>query len=151
MPFGQMGFMGGQDGGGFFDALPAILQAATPLALGLIRPEAFAPNTLLPSQQFGPAAVMAGAARAGAALGRNLPAILGGAVAGEVVSSVAGGGGGDMTLFRQTATGVARARNHFTTIGPDGKCHTWLHAVPKGWRVNASNVSGRRRHHHHPR
>ena len=37
MPFGQMGFMGGQSSGGtgFLDALPAILQAATPLALGV--------------------------------------------------------------------------------------------------------------------
>lgn len=40
----------------------------------------------------------------------------------------------------------------FSVIGPDGKCHTWLHARPKGWKINKCNVSGRRRrHHHHPR
>jgi len=44
-----------------------------------------------------------------------------------------------------------RPVNKIQVMGPDGKCHTWLHATPKGWKVNATNVSGRRRHHHHPR
>lgn len=63
------------------------------------------------------------------------------------------GGGGDPigALFKMTPSGRVRAVNKATIMGPDGQCHFFLHATPRGWKVNVSNVSGRRRHHHHPR
>ncbi len=60
-----------------------------------------------------------------------------------------GGGSPIGALFRMTASGRVRPVNRATILGPDGQCHTFLHATPKGWKVNVSNVSGRRRHHHH--
>lgn len=63
-----------------------------------------------------------------------------------------GGGSSIPQLFKQTASGKMRARRRVQLLGPDGNVHTWLHAVPKGWKVNETNVSGRRKaHHHHAR
>lgn len=67
---------------------------------------------------------------------------------GQVLPGFPGGAGAPSGLFRQTMSRLAPV-NEFAVIGPDGKCHTWLHAVPRGWKINKSNVTGRRRHHHH--
>jgi hypothetical protein len=55
------------------------------------------------------------------------------------VAQTAAGG-----LFRPSAQRIVPL-NEFSVIGPDGKSHTWLHARPKGWKVNKANVSGRTR------
>jgi len=90
----------------------------------------------------------------------GLPALaLGGLALGlgeSIGSGVLGMGGTSSspvsgTLFRQTPSGRIRAVNKATIMGPDGKVHFFLHAVPKGFKVNVANVSGRTRHHHHPR
>ncbi len=74
----------------------------------------------------------------------SLPAPGGGAM-------TLGGGGAVGELFKVDALGRVRARNKATIMGPDGQCHFFLKAVPKGWKVNVANVSGRRGHHHHRR
>jgi len=89
----------------------------------------------------------------------GLPALVGGALAGGAAFGLGeglaggffGGGGGEVTgtLFRQTPSGKIRAVNKATIMGPDGKVHFFLHATPKGFKVNVANVSGRTRHHHH--
>ncbi len=53
-------------------------------------------------------------------------------------------------FFHQTTARIVPT-NEISMVGPYGKIQTWLHARPKGWKINKSNVSGRRRHHHHPR
>jgi len=87
-------------------------------------------------------------------IGGALGGLAGGALA-ELLPTLLGGNGNGATggqLFKPpTASMKPRPVNKVQVMGPDGKCHTWLHATPKGWKINATNVSGRRRHHHHPR
>ncbi len=66
---------------------------------------------------------------------------------------IGGGGAVDQvgTLFKMTPSGRIRALNKAAIMAPDGQIHFFLHAVPKGWKVNVRNVSGRTAHHHHPR
>jgi hypothetical protein len=47
-------------------------------------------------------------------------------------------------LFRLTAQRITPLPE-LSLIGPDGKCHTWLHARPKGWKINKAGVTGRTR------
>jgi len=140
MPFGQAGFMAGQDGGGggFLGGLANLATALTPIGLGLFGPQPQQQNVGL---GFG-GAVLGG-------LARQIPGVLGGLVLGEGLEAVQSQGSMG-ALFRPTATRIVPVPE-LSMIGPDGKCHTWLHATPKGWKINRSNVSGRRRHHHHPR
>ena len=117
--------------GGIFGQAPA--QAPWP-APGVMQP--FLPAVVPPLVQ----GTIGGLA--GGALAEILPALLGGN----------GNGAMEGQLFKApTASMKPRPVNKVQVMGPDGKCHTWLHATPKGWKVNATNVSGRRRHHHHPR
>lgn len=142
MPFGQAGFTTGQDsglfglspvgGGGFFDSLPGIIEAITG-GRGVF------PQTQ--TTQF------AGAA---AKVAKQLPGILGGLAGGELLEGLFGNGGNGGALFKPSASRIV-AVPEITMMGPDGKCHTWLHATPKGWKINKSNVTGRRRRHHHHR
>lgn len=136
MPFGQAGFNVGQTGGfgGFLEGFGGFLEQATPLITSLIggRRGGRAPQPI----------------QAQAAGFFDFPSTDPGSALGELLGGVTGGG--VPTLFRPTASRIAPL-NMFSVIGPDGKCHTWLHATPKGWKVNKANVSGRRRHHHHPR
>ncbi len=142
MPFGQMGFTATQEGGGgpgFFQNLPAILAAVTG-GRGFFPPD--------PTR----ASIVAPILRGGAAVARQLPGILGGLAAGELFEGL--GGGGEVvpdTAFFRTTVARLTPTPEISMIGPDGKCHTWLHATPRGWKINRSNVTGRRRHHHHPR
>jgi len=141
--FGQAGLVAGQEGQGagfvdrLFDLGRQALDAFTRPVPGL--PAGVTTAGLIPTSVI-----------------RQIPGIVGGLVGGELIESLVGGNGGGMpTLFKQSMTPSGGVRNNpineLTVVGPDGKCHTWLHAVPKGWRVNKANVSGRRRHHHHPR
>jgi hypothetical protein len=137
MPFGQMGgglnfnlpgtqTVGGGSGSGFFDALfqnaPAILQQ---LGLGPQGPSILP----FPGPQQGPTIDFPGTAM-DISIGQ---------------AAQAGAG-----MFRSTMQRIVPVPE-ISVIGPDGKCHTWLHARPKGWKINRANVSGRRsrRHHHH--
>ncbi len=144
VPFGQAGFMSTQSGGsgfgGILSAIPDIIGALTGGA-------GFFPQAA-PTQSFVGPLLGAGAKT----IAKNIPGILGGVALGELVEGLVGGGGAGSSggLFRPTASKVMPVPE-ITQIGPDGKCHTWLHATPKGWKINKSNVSGRRRHHHHPR
>lgn len=144
MGFGQrgFGFSGGDGGGGgFLGGLSGLLSAATPLISNLFGPQAPVQSAVaLPALAFGGLAP---------AIGRQLPGIVGGLGIGELIGQLGGGGGGAPPgqLFRNTMTRVVPI-SEFSMIGPDGKCHTWLHATPKGWKINKSNVSGRRRHRH---
>ncbi len=61
----------------------------------------------------------------------------------------------DTSLF-QTRQQSLRALpvNRIDRMGPDGKVHTWLRAVPRGWTIvgaGRASVSKARRHHHHGR
>jgi len=102
-----------------------------------------------PTQQAGVGAVLGGAA--GGLAVEGIEALVNalsqaGPSSGAMAAAAPGG------LFRPpTASMKPRPVNMVQVMGPDGKCHTWLHATPKGWKVNASNVSGRRRRHSHPR
>ncbi len=122
MPFGQMGLVASQDSGGgsFFDRL---LRGLPDIILG---PSAglFPAPPSLP----GPGLVQPQL---------QVPGL--GTLTGQPASNA---------LFRPTASRIMPV-TEFSLIGPDGKCHTWLHARPKGWKINRSNVSGRRRHRHH--
>ncbi len=139
MPFGQMGFNVGQDqgGGGIFSSilasLPDIL-SQVPGVIGAIRGPGRAPSAVTQFAGSGPGTLSF------PGLGLGEP----GTVLGEIL------GGGVPPLFRQTMTRTVPI-SEFSVIGPTGRCETWLHARPKGWKINKSNVSGRRRHHHHPR
>ena len=153
MPFGQIGFgfQGINQGGGFdpiggggdswWDQLQSgAVQLGTSIIEQFNRPP-------VPTQQAGVGTVLAGAAGGLATEGIE-----------ALASYLSSGGNGAMTsaapggLFRPpTASMRPRPVNKIQVMGPDGKCHTWLHATPKGWKVNASNVSGRRRRHSHPR
>ncbi len=139
MGFGQSGFFGGLSGG-ISDILGS-LQPFIPVAQQLIG-GGRAP-TVLPGF---PGAGLA-TQPAGIFGDTSIIDLLGfGAGAGAVTTPGVAGG-----LFRPTMSRIAPV-NEFAVIGPDGKCHTWLHATPKGWKINKSNVMGRRRrHHHHPR
>ncbi len=137
MGFGQSGFFGGL-AGGITDILGG-LQPFIPVAQQLIgggRAPTVFPGTGLATQ---PAGLFPG--------DPSLLDLLGfGGGAGAVTTPGAPG-----ALFRPTASRIVPV-GEFAMIGPDGKCHTWLHATPKGWKINKSNVMGRRRrHHHHPR
>ncbi len=137
MPFGQAGFNVGQDSGGFgnifgtiLSSLPDIL-SQVPGVIGAIRGQ--------PQQRA--IAAPAGQAFSFPGLGLGEP----GTVLGEIL------GGGVPPLFKQTMTRTVPI-SEFSVISPTtGKCETWLHARPFGWKINKSNVRGRRRHHHHPR
>lgn len=140
MGFGQAGFFGGL-AGGITDILGG-LQPFIPVAQQLISPGR-APTVLPgfpgPGLATQPAALFGGDTSLLDLLG------FGGGAGAVTAPGVAGG------LFRPTMSRIVPV-NEFAMIGPDGKCHTWLHATPKGWKINKSNVMGRRRrHHHHPR
>lgn len=134
MPFGQAGFTLGQAGGGFLGGLSGVLEAATPLLTSIFARGGGG------AQPGGFPAMPAGFP---SAMGLTLPGTTPGTALGELF------GGGVPPLFRPTMTRIVPVPE-FSLIGPDGKCHTWLHARPKGWKINRTNVSGRRRRHHHP-
>jgi len=152
-----MGF--GQSLGEVFQSLtqgigslaPAI-QAAAPF---------FAPTPNLPAGG-GPLQTPSFAPSGGGFSTAGLPALIGGALTGGAAFGLGegaamslfdsgAGGGSNGSLFKMTPSGKVRAVSKATVMGPDGKCHFFLHATPKGWKVNASNVSGRRPAHHHHR
>ena len=51
-------------------------------------------------------------------------------------------------LFRATDSRI-RPKARIDAVGPDGRCYTWLRAVPYGFKVRGTRVGGKRRHHHH--
>ncbi|MEE8581885.1 MAG: hypothetical protein V3T33_09880 [Myxococcota bacterium] len=62
-------------------------------------------------------------------------------------------GGGELFQVRQQSM-RALPVNRIDRMGPDGKVHTWLRAVPRGWTIvgaGRASVSKARRHHHHGR
>jgi len=154
MPFGQMGFMGVNQSGGFdpigggSDAdwwdqvVSGVGTIGSNIWSAINRPP-------VPTQQAGVGAVLGGAAGGLAVEGIEALANAlsqAGPSAGAMATTAPG------ALFRTpTASMKPRPVNKVQVMGPDGKCHTWLHATPKGYKVDAYNVSGRRRRHSHPR
>ena len=143
MPFGQIGFTdtgGGGSVGGGWDIFSDVITAA-----GSIFGAGGALGQQLPTQtQFLPPMIPP-------VVGSTLGGMAGGALA-ELLPSLLGGNGNGATggqLFKPpTASMKPRPVNKIQVMGPDGKCHTWFHATPTGYRVNASNVRGRRKHRH---
>jgi len=151
MPFGQMGFQGINQSGGFdpiggsdVDWWDQVVAGAGQLGQNIL---AAINRPPVPMQEAGIGTVLAGAAGGLATEGiEALAAYMSSQGNGAMTSAAPGG------LFRPATSSMKpRPVNKIQVMGPDGKCHTWLHATPKGWKVNATNVSGRRRHHHHPR
>jgi len=143
MPFGQMGYMSssGGGGGGFDWPSSSDVWDVAQTGIGILG-SIFAPGAAPVQIPAGPTMPQAPPPPSGVDVAAQLVQYLGG-------EGITGSGS---QLFRPpTASMKPRPVNKVQVMGPDGKCHTWLHATPKGWKVNASNVSGRRRHHHHPR
>jgi len=148
MPFGQMGLIdtgsaGGSAGGGWsWPTLPDpwdLVQTGLGVLGGWLAPGAAPPS--LPQAPTAPQAPPITQNGGLGVLQEHFPGLFGGGAA------AANGG-----LFKPPMASMKpRPVNKIQVMGPDGKCHTWLHATPKGWKVNASNVSGRRRRHSHPR
>jgi hypothetical protein len=160
MPYGQMGFQGINQQGGFdpisvdtgggwgWPSLPDpwdLVQQGIGLLGGYLGQPAPAPRPGRPPGQmqtmpYGPA-------------GPSLPSAppSGVDVLTDIVRYVGGEGGtaGGGGLFRPpTASMKPRPVNKIQVQGPDGKCYTWFRATPTGWKINASNVRGRRKHRH---
>jgi len=155
MPYGQMGYMastgGGGGGGGGGWGLPdwGDLWDAGVAGLGTLAQNVLTElgKPAVPAQTAGIGTVVAGAA--GGLTAEAIEAL---------IAKLSGGGNGNGAmapggLFRPSTTSMkARPVSKIQVMNPStGRCETWLHAVPKGWKINQSNVSGRRRHHHHPR
>lgn len=57
----------------------------------------------------------------------------------------------DVGMFKPSGGERIIPRSRIDAVGPDGRCYTWLRAIPYGLKVRGVRVDGRRRHHHHYR
>ena len=156
MPFGQMGLMantgsGGSVGGGwdiFGDIIDTAGQIFGPGGAfgGPVAGPQMGPPIIQQQAPFLPAVippVVSGTigGLAGGALAELLPGLLGGNGNGMV--------GAPPGIFTTPTTGTMkpRAKNKVQFFA-NGECITYFKATPDRWKINASNIRGRRKHRH---